>query len=102
MTDEMEKEVRVTSLNKDITLEIVNEFDKSATRIEIWRISEEDKAVWARLYDAEGNLITGKRVYSYEGEYKDIPCELTDTDIVLIKADLAISKAQEIIDSIEA
>lgn len=99
--EEIEKEAKATFLKKDVTLDIINQADQAATRVEIWKINEDDKTAWARLYDADDNLIVSNRVYSYEGEYKDIPCELTDTDIVLLKADTAIARSQEFLDSVQ-
>ncbi len=67
-------------LDMPVTSQIANEADQLAVRIDITRISVEDSAVWATLYDAEDNVITTGRVYAYEGDYKDIPATLLDSE----------------------
>ncbi len=67
-------------LDKTVTSDIINQADRAAVRIEITKISIEDKAIWANLYDINDNLITTYRVYSYEGNYKDIPVVLLDSE----------------------
>ena len=70
----------VHALDMPVTSQIANEADQSAVRIDITRISIEDSVVWAILYDAEDNVITTGRVYAYEGDYKDIPATLLDSE----------------------
>ena len=79
--DDIQEVVEVKHIPKDITGLIINQSDQSAVRIEIYDMNKNDKTVWARLYDKDDNLITDRRVYSYEGGYKNIPCDLSEDDL---------------------
>lgn len=68
-------------LSKNVTLPIINQADSRTTRIEIYDIHTGDKTVWARLYDKDDNLTEDKRVYAYDGEYKNIPVALGDFEV---------------------
>jgi len=66
---------------KSVTLPIINQADQVTVRIEIYDINVEDKTIWCRLYDADDNMIEDKRVYAYEGSYKNIPAVLFESEI---------------------
>jgi len=69
-------------VEKNITTKsIVNEMDISVARMEIYQVNKEDETVTARLYDKNENLIEGKRIYSYHGDYKNIPVLLLADEI---------------------
>ena len=70
------EEVKITTINKYVTKAIVNEFDQNATRIEIYKIDEEDNAITCKLYEGD-RMIESKRVY----EIGKIPCTIiTETE----------------------
>lgn len=68
-------------VKKDVLSPIINQADKEAVRIEIYRINIGDKTVWCRLYDVGGTLIEDKRVYAFDGGYKNIPVVLLADEI---------------------
>lgn len=57
----------------DLTKEPVNQHDQTAATFVVKWINESDGTMSGDLYDSEGNLIAKKRVYSFEGGYKNIP-----------------------------
>jgi hypothetical protein len=65
-----ELKVKVTTIKKKITKAIVNQADKNAVEIDIYDINDVDGVVTCRLLDADGKVITNKRVY----EIDKIPC----------------------------
>lgn len=67
-------------ISKEITLQTSNQYDQLATRIEVYKINIADQTVWAKLYDKDDNLIEDKRVYSFDGSYKNIPISDLLTD----------------------
>ena len=69
-------EVKVTAIKKEITTPLVNQHDAKATRLEIYKINDEDGVVTCRLYEGD-KLIEGKRVIAIS----DLPCAaITEED----------------------
>ena len=57
-------------LNKEVTKEISNQADKTATTLDVNDIKEDDNAIFVTLLDADSKTIATNRVYTFE----NFPC----------------------------